>query len=71
MIIWGFEGENGRLAEKWTYKKAYEKCHNASINYLRTYLHENNNEIYILTMCMGGTLKLWQGTNRDNIEYRD
>eukprot|EP00347_Sterkiella_histriomuscorum_P000283 403376473 len=71
LIIWGFEGENGRLPENWTFKKIYQNAHDTDINYLRTYKHEQNNELYVHSMCRDGTLKVWQGTSRDNIQYRD
>lgn len=28
-------------------------------------------EYYVLTMCSGGTLKLWQGNQIESIEYRE
>jgi len=58
-IIWGFEGENSSDPESWKVKKVFENAHSATINYLRTY--STSDELYLLTMCADGRMKLWYG----------
>jgi len=58
-IVWSFNG-NPRNPKDWTYKRCYSDAHDQAINYLCTFSVKDQ-EYYILTMCTGGTLKLWQG----------
>jgi len=70
-IVWAFvEGKDPRDPESWNFMRRYAEAHDLAINYLRTY-SPTEGELYVLTMCVGGTLKLWQGTNLENIEYRE
>lgn len=59
-IVWSFNGDP-RNPKEWTYKRCYSDAHEEAINYLCTFSVKDNQEYYILTMCTGGTLKLWQG----------
>jgi len=50
--------------------RRYNDAHEQAINYLRVYSPQAD-EYYVLTMCTAGTLKLWQGSKLENIEYRE
>lgn len=47
------------------------QAHEQAINYLRAFHLEGTQELYILTMCTGGTLKLWQGDSTETIGFKD
>ena len=58
-IVWAYEeGKDPRKPESWNYMRRYNEAHDLAINYLRTY-SPTEGELYVLTMCVGGTLKLW------------
>ena len=72
-IVWSFTGEQPRHYQSWTYKRVYSEAHAQAINYLTTYtvVGGGAKEFYILTMCTGGVLKLWQGEALQAIEFKE
>jgi WD40 repeat protein len=71
IIIWAHEqGADPRNPASWAFKKVFENAHSDCINYLRTYEHPSG-ELYFVTMCSGGTLRLYQGLTPEALTYRD
>jgi WD40 repeat protein len=71
IIVWSYsESHDPRVPESWVSKKVFQNAHNETITYLRTY-NPAENEYYILTTCAAGTMKLWQGSSIESIEYKD
>jgi WD40 repeat protein len=67
LIVWSCGAP--RDPSSWTQHKSIENAHGqAAINYLRT-LALSEEELYVLTMCAGGTLKLWQGRAPSEIAF--
>lgn len=69
IIMWSFENEDPLNTVNWTLKRHFADAHDSIINYMRTYTV--NDELYLLTMCSNGTMKVWQGTYFTDIQYRD
>lgn len=71
IIIWSYlKGTDPKDPLNWSKTKVFEDAHAQAINYLKCFSVAEN-EHYILTMCSAGTLKLWQGSSKDTIEYKD
>lgn len=69
IIMWSFENEDPLNPVNWTLKRHFADAHDSIINYMRTYTV--NDELYLLTMCSNGTMKVWQGISFIDIQYRD
>ena len=71
IVIWAYDaGTDPKEAANWKYQRVYNTAHANAINYLKAY-SPTSTEYYILTMCVGGTMKLWQGENVQSIEFKD
>ena len=51
-IIWGYDGKEFRVVQH------NKDAHPEAINYLSV-LNVDEKEVYFLSMCLGGTLKMW------------
>lgn len=70
IIVWAFnQGLDPRDPLSWTFKKVITDAHENIINYFSTYAISDD-ELYILSMCSGGTLKLWQGQSEETIIHK-
>jgi len=69
LIVWSC-AESDKLKEHASWSgKVYEGAHADAINYLSCLTVDK--EIYITTMCTGGVLKLWKGSNKNDIAFKD
>lgn len=63
IIVWEKAADaDPKNPESWRASHTQKDAHPATINYLTTY-GENPEELYFITMCSSGVLKLWSAMN--------